>query len=661
MPIWISKVGIPVRSSPSIVNDQLYIGSGNGVYCLNATDGNEIWNHPTTYRVNSSPAISNGILYVAADNYYVYALNASTGNEIWNHHTGSTSSSPCVDDFYVYVGSIDGYVCALNASTGTQIWKYQTGDTILSSPAISYGCVYVGSEDTNLYCINASNGKKIWQSPTGYWVTSSPAVADGNVYVGSEDYSIYCFNASTGAKEWSYATGNFIESSPAVVNGTLYVGSDDKCIYALSLNNSTWSSLPLHSTNCLIWTTILVDLFAFAVLVVIVFIIIRSLTSNKSNKPINKLTSVSDQDHSWFSSHSDAVFVLIILCFSIIFWVNIGSGHLWASDEQTYSQWAFHMVKNGDYLNPWAYGESSFWIAKPPLYMWLMSISYQAFGVSNFSSRFWSPIFGALSLVIVFYFGKKLYNPYVGFLSAIILGTFTTFYAFSSLAMTDIAFVFFIIASLYFLFSSGNKGKTNSYLVLGGLFFGLALMTKQVEALIILLVAIAFLAITRKSVRCFFTKQFTLFWAIGVLIFSPWLFYMTFSFGLPFLKSYFLYSVVTRTTSSIEGHPGGYLFYFSYLAHNENLLWIILLPFAAVLCAYYTFVRHSKENTLVFVWMAIVLLVFTFAQTKLYWYILPAFPAFALAIGNLIYKITKKISKRYPRLDLEKRIELQVQ
>ena len=117
------------------------------------------------------------------------------------------------------------------------------------------------------------------------------------------------------------------------------------------------------------------------------------------------------------------------------------------------------MVKTGDYLTPWAFGDLSFWIGKPPLIMWLMSLAYQVFGVNNFASRLWSPVFGTLSLVLVFYLGKKLYNSYVGFLSAIVLGTFTTFYVFARHAMTDVPFVFFILASIYFFVLSEKTEK----------------------------------------------------------------------------------------------------------------------------------------------------------------------------------------------------------
>jgi outer membrane protein assembly factor BamB len=658
--IWNYTTGNEVESSPAVVNGIVYIGSGDGnVYALNASTGAKIWSYTVGRGVDSSPAASDGVVFVAADDFFVHALNASTGNEIWRRHTGSTISSPNVHDGSVYIGSYDGYVCGLNASTGAVIWEYQTQDSVASSPAVAYGCVFVGSEDNNVYCLNASNGEKIWQSPTGYWVWSSPVVADGNVYVGSEDYSIYCLNASTGAKKWSYATGNFVDSSPAIVNGTLYVGSDDHRVYAFALYNSTIENLPLQSTSSLPWTTIVFDVIACAVVVAIIFAIVLFVQSNRRVKRNAEAMRISGQNLPWFSAHADAFCVLAILAFSIIFFVNLRNGPLWAADEQTYSQWAFHMVKNGDYMTPWAYG-GIFWTGKPPLVMWLMSLAYQVFGVNNFASRFWSPVFGTLSLVLVFYLGKKLYNSYVGFLSALVLGTFTTFYAFARHAMTDVPFVFFILSSIYFFVLSEKDENTSRYTALSGLFFGLALMTKLIAALLIPLIIFTYLIATKRSIRFFFTKSFALFLGVGLLVFSPWLIYMTLSFGSEFWRWFFVYSGVIRTVSPVEGHVEGYLYYFSQFANSETLLWVILLPFAAGLCAFSLFVKRSKEDTLLLVWMSIVLVVFTLAQTKLYWYILPAFPAFAIAISSFLYALSKIIqySIRFLLFNAQKVVEI---
>ena len=657
-PLWKTPVGGAVRSSPTLVDGCIYIGSGShDVFCLNASDGAKIWSFPTSHRVDSSPAVSEGVVYFASDDYHVYALNASTGNEIWRRHTGSVVSSPSVHDGYVYVGSIDGYVYALNASTGDMIWRYQTEDEVNSSPAVAYGCVYVGANDNNVYCLNASNGEKIWKSPTGYWIRSSPAVADGNVYVGSQDHSIYCFDAFTGAKKWSYATGNFIESSPAISNGIFYVGSDDNIIYAFALCDSADGTPPFQSTSTLTWTTIVFDAIACAIGAAIILAIGLFIRNNRREKRNAENVNIPDQKLPWRSRHFDALCVVAILAFSMIFLVNLGSGPLWVADEQTYSQWAFHMFRTGDYLTPWAFGEITFWIAKPPLYMWLMSLSYQVFGVSNFSSRLWSPIFGSLSLVVVFYLGKTLYNRKTGFLAAIVLGTFTTFFSFARHAMTDVPFVFFILASIYFFVLSEKTENTKRYAVLSGLFFGLTLMTKQIQALLIPLIIFAYLVAAKKNLKFLFAKPFKLFLGVGILVFSPWLIYMTLTFGPTFWDSYFIYSGFTRTVSPIEGHAGDCLFYFSYLFTSEYPIWAILLPFSAGLCAFNAVIKRLKEDTLILVWMVIVLAVFTFVQTKLYWYILPAFPAFAIAISSFLHQLAQKLAARYPRLNLKRQLE----
>ncbi len=642
--LWNYTTGNEVESSPAVVEGVVYIGSGDGnVYALNASSGAKLWSYAIGRGVDSSPAVSDGVVYVASYDYFVYALNASTGDEIWHRHTGSIISSPSLYNDYIYIGSYDGYVCGLNASTGAKIWEYQTENSVSSSPAVAYGCVYVGSEDNNVYCLNASNGKKIWQFPTGYWVWSSPVVADGNLYVGSEDYSIYCLNASTGAKKWSYATGNYVDSSPAIVNGTLYVGSHDHHVYAFALGDST-DSLPSQSTNSLAWTTIAFDVIACAVVAAIISVITLFIYSTRRAKRNAEDMNISGQKLPWVSAHADAICVLAILVFSTIFFVNLGSGPLWAADEKTYSQWAFHMVKTGDYLTPWAYG-GIFWIGKPPFIIWLMSLAYQVFGANNFASRLWSPVFGTLSLVLVFYLGKNLYNLYVGFLSALVLGTFTTFYVFARHAMTDVPFVFFILASIYFLLLSEKRESANRYAALGGLFFGLAFMTKQIVALLIPLIVFSYFAIGR-GIRFLFTKRFALFWGVGILVFSPWVIYMSISFGLEFWQWFFVNDAIVRTVSPIEGHVGGYLYYFGYLVNNENLFWVILLPFAAGLCAFNSVIKRLKEDILILAWMSIVLVVFTFAQTKLEWYILPAFPAFAIAISSFLYQLSKKIPFR---------------
>jgi 4-amino-4-deoxy-L-arabinose transferase-like glycosyltransferase len=352
---------------------------------------------------------------------------------------------------------------------------------------------------------------------------------------------------------------------------------------------------------------------------------------------------------SQLAAHVDVVCVLLIVTFTgLLFFVNLGSGPLWSADEQTYSQWGFHMAKTGDYLTPWAFGNPSLWIAKPPLYFWLMALAYQVFGVNNFSTRVWSPIFGILTCVVVFYLGKILYNRIVGLLSVLVLSTFFTFFAFARHAMLDVPLVFFMVASIFFFVLSGEQQKGNSFTILGGLFFGLALMTKQTTALLIPLILGPYLILTRRTIKSLFTKKVAIFLGVGILVITPWLIYMNIQFGSQFWLVFLLYNNVMRSAVPLEGHVGDSLFYFSYLVTRENILWIAILPLAGVFSLFKSFRKRSRKDILLIVWIAVVLGVFTVAQTKLFWYILPAFPAFAIVISSFLYSCFKKLKRSDP-------------
>jgi len=169
----------------------------------------------------SSPAVVDGVVYLASDGGNVYALNANTGNKLWNFATGGgVYSSPAVANGIVYVGSNDHNVYALNASTGVKLWSFTTGNDVYSSPAVADGVVYVGSDDSNVYALNTNTGVKLWSFSTGKAVKSSPAVANGMVFVGSDDSNVYALNASTGAQLWNYNAS--LSDSPAVANGVVY-------------------------------------------------------------------------------------------------------------------------------------------------------------------------------------------------------------------------------------------------------------------------------------------------------------------------------------------------------------------------------------------------------------------------------------------------------
>jgi glucose dehydrogenase len=234
--IWYTP--LPDKShdcAPTFKDGVLYVNSG-GVVALNASTGAVQWRWDLTSYINGSPAVANGLVYVAAVDNNVYAINAATGALVWKYATGDPVwSVPTVANGMVYVSSNDYNVYAINAATGALVWKYAAGGTTFDV-IVANGVAYVASDA--LYALDAATGSLLYK--TDWAPISVPTVANGVLYVGS-GFNVYAVDASTGALLWSYPTGSWVEVAPAVVDGLVYVGSQDGNLYAFGLPNQQMS------------------------------------------------------------------------------------------------------------------------------------------------------------------------------------------------------------------------------------------------------------------------------------------------------------------------------------------------------------------------------------------------------------------------------------
>ncbi len=163
--LWNFTTGMIIYSSPTIVNGKVYFGSwGHSVYCLNADTGVQLWKKDigsgTLGAIFATPAVAGGKVYIGVDwtpQGGFFCLNASNGDIIWNRTlNGAVYSSPAVADGKVYVGTCqDNSFYCFDADNGTKLWNFTGGDYFASSPAIADGKVFVGSNDHHLYCFGS--------------------------------------------------------------------------------------------------------------------------------------------------------------------------------------------------------------------------------------------------------------------------------------------------------------------------------------------------------------------------------------------------------------------------------------------------------------------------------------------------------------------------
>ena len=108
---WSFKIDGGTFSSPAVTGGVVYIGiSGSAfdgwIYALDARTGQEKWTFET-YSATSSPAVVDSTVYIASLHSWLYALDAKTGQEKWSFNTvGRIDSSPAIADGVVYVGGV---------------------------------------------------------------------------------------------------------------------------------------------------------------------------------------------------------------------------------------------------------------------------------------------------------------------------------------------------------------------------------------------------------------------------------------------------------------------------------------------------------------------------------------------------------------------------
>ncbi|WP_136718612.1 protein kinase domain-containing protein [Halorientalis salina] len=90
---WSFKTGDWVRSSPTVVDGTVYVGSNDdNLYAVDAATGTEQWSFNTGDRVRSSPTVVDGTVYVGSDDNNLYAI--TTSSRLENRGIQPSKSAP---------------------------------------------------------------------------------------------------------------------------------------------------------------------------------------------------------------------------------------------------------------------------------------------------------------------------------------------------------------------------------------------------------------------------------------------------------------------------------------------------------------------------------------------------------------------------------------
>lgn len=333
----------------------------------------------------------------------------------------------------------------------------------------------------------------------------------------------------------------------------------------------------------------------------------------------------------------------LLIAALILFTLNLGGVPLRDWDEGTVAQVAKeisrHPIASPAWIYPTLGGEP--YLNKPPLIHWLIAFAYRTYGVNEWTSRLPGAILTAFSVPLLYSIGREIFPQRItAIFASLVYLTMLPMVRHGRLAMLDGAVVSFFIFTIWCVLRS----RRNLRYCLGvGVGLGLICFTKGLLGL--LLGAIALLFLFWDTPRLLTSWQMWLGLAIGTIPVISWYTAQWLHYGSFFTQTALVNQSFSRIWQGVDNHTQPPWYYLLEIV-KYSFPWLLFLPQGFRFAWINSNISYSK---LIVVWLGVYILAISVMTTKLPWYVLPVYPAFALAVGVQLTQIWHKPRLSYSR------------
>ncbi|MCB9202060.1 MAG: glycosyltransferase family 39 protein [Flavobacteriales bacterium] len=281
---------------------------------------------------------------------------------------------------------------------------------------------------------------------------------------------------------------------------------------------------------------------------------------------------------------------------------------------------------------------------KPPFHYFMMMISYSVFGVSPFSARIFSAVFGMMTVLCLYLFSRKYIGNKYAFFSSLLLISSLHFTIQMHWSVPDPYFVFFTtLSGLSFIhFYTENK---RIWWWMFYISLGISVLCKGPAGIILIGFGIFVFLLLNNDFKWKTIMRINPFLGIfiSLLICIPWFWVAHNQTKGAFTELFFFRHNIERFTGEMEGHGGLFLL---------TLVFVILglLPYVFFLFNYRVLRDEIKKNVFLLFSFSIsvaIIMFFMFSGTKLPNYTVPSYPWLYILISVCIFKTSKKLRKQY--------------
>jgi 4-amino-4-deoxy-L-arabinose transferase-like glycosyltransferase len=386
--------------------------------------------------------------------------------------------------------------------------------------------------------------------------------------------------------------------------------------------------------------------------------------------------------------------------------IQVGNTHLWDQDEGFYAATAAEMHARGDWVTPTFNGK--LFAHKPPLMFWGMMAGYEMFGVSELGARFVSSLFGLGTVFLTYGMARRLFDAATGLFAGLAIGSCIMFTIVARSATADAHLTFFTVLAFYlwvgdyFRVPSSDRDnlascdvplspfapRTNEKTLLSRserrqilesvrwqtwiatyAVMGLAVLTKGPIGFLFPMAVIGLFLLTEQrralpTESTFLRRVFAWIKPYGPIPFvktvwamrpftaaamilsvsAPWYLLVQWRTNGAFLQEFIGVHHLGRMSQAMDNHSGPFYYYLLACLIGMYPWTAFAIPTVMSWFQQAMVSQQAKAVRFVSCWVAVYLVIFSLASTKLPNYVLPAYPALAIIIGRYFAMWTQDLN-----------------
>jgi len=251
--LWRVRPGGPLRGSPTIANDNVYVVSqDNTLYTLSPADGSVRWQQSGALELagilgTAAPAAAQGTVVAGFSSGELTAFRYENGRILWQDVLARTSIStvvgtlsdidadPVIDNGRVFAIGQGGRMVALELITGQRVWEINVAG--ISTPWVAGEWIFVVTDQGQLLCLARSSGRVRWMTQLPrfrdeedrkgpiFWM--GPILAGDRLILVNSRGDLYNVSYTDGTVLSRTRTDERITVAPVVADNTLFILYDN--------------------------------------------------------------------------------------------------------------------------------------------------------------------------------------------------------------------------------------------------------------------------------------------------------------------------------------------------------------------------------------------------------------------------------------------------